>query len=291
VAQTKPQTWLLPLLPALRQMSNTVWCFLVGERTIFPVDIDQTKTVGHLKEAITQKKRQRLGDVDPDHLTLYRVVIDGSLDQGPLIDELNRLSQNLQECTRLKERSQLSEIVGKTPQGKEEYILVQPPEGESIVSRACSVVLMYPTPLSLTQALACSAGEAGGPSPGKTVSENLRPHISFKLQSSKTTTNRDLAVNKISPLPEHELVPPYIAKLQGKLSQKRVVIEAEAVSALGFFFPFSFLFLWGRGERCAMHRSALGPRLWDSGAACHWVYLLVGQLCRPTFPPRRRTSL
>jgi hypothetical protein len=273
-------------------MSNTVWCFLVGDTTIFPVDIDQTKTVGHLKEAITQKNRQRLADVDPDHLTLYRVEIDNEISRNKIsrINALTLQSLSLNEDAALDEESQLSDIFGKTP-GKKEYILAQPPEGESIVSRACSVVLMYPTPLSLTQALACSAGEAGGPSPGKTVSENLRPHISFKLQSSKTTTNRDLAVNKISPLPEHELVPPYIAKLQGKLSQKRVVIEAEAVSALGFFFPFSFLFLWGRGERCAMHRSALGPRLWDSGAACHWVYLLVGQLCRPTFPPRRRTSL
>jgi hypothetical protein len=129
-------------------MSKTVWCFLVGDRTSFSVDIDQTKTVDHLKEAITQKKRQRLADVDPDHLTLYRVEIDNEISRNRTsrINALTLQSLSLNEDVALDEEGQLSDIFGKTPEGKKEYILVKLSQGESIYPRWGAVADMILVP-------------------------------------------------------------------------------------------------------------------------------------------------
>jgi hypothetical protein len=107
----------------------------------FSVTIPPTQDVYDLKKAI-------IGELPVDHkntkateLKLYRI------DQGG--------SQELRYSNKL------STVFG--PNGPPDLdgadhilvqLLVRAPEGESIVSRACSVVLMYPTPLSLTQALA-----------------------------------------------------------------------------------------------------------------------------------------
>jgi len=48
------------------------------------------------------------------------------------ISELNRLSQHLDECTELDERHKLSAVFGRSPPGKEYYIIVQIPEGRSV---------------------------------------------------------------------------------------------------------------------------------------------------------------
>jgi hypothetical protein len=118
-----------------------------------------------------------------------------------------------------------------------------------------------------------STDGADDPSPSETVDDNLRLHVTFKLQASGTWGADDLRENNISLLSGTGPVPAYITRLQERLSQKRLVTEGEAVSAPDFyfilFFRFSFFFCGGRGEKCVMHRRALGRRVWDSGAACH----------------------
>jgi hypothetical protein len=54
--------------------SLTLFCWILGVSDHpFPVDIEDTRTVGHLKEAIVKKKPTAFANVDPDQLTLWKV--------------------------------------------------------------------------------------------------------------------------------------------------------------------------------------------------------------------------
>ena len=118
-------------------MAQTLYnltCFLIGDKTIFKVEIDSAKEVGNLKNAIKQQKQAALKDVDADKLTLDRVTINRSLEPEARIHELQRLSNNSSECTPLgDDMRELSDIFDKTPPAGQVYlILVRIREGESI---------------------------------------------------------------------------------------------------------------------------------------------------------------
>ena len=84
--------------------------------------------------------------------------------------------------------------------------------------------------------------QAGEPSPSSiTVSDSLRPHVTFKVQSSGNWRDGDLVDNEISRLEVTESEPEYIKKLNEKLSRTRLItdIEFEAVGAHGFCVPLS----------------------------------------------------
>jgi len=121
-------------------MSHPVWCFLVGGTDIFPVDIDQTKTVGHLKDEIKTKQQQKLDHIDATDLKLYRVEIEDSHATVQIIAQLNQFSQNLNEGNALDVRGQLSVVFRGLPPGKSYYALAHPPKGQSIYSRAYGCV-------------------------------------------------------------------------------------------------------------------------------------------------------
>ena len=117
-------------------MSFSIWCFFVGDPdgNIFEVNIDGngTITANRLKEQIKAKKRA-LKDIDADHLTLHRVIIDSSLQKKARKTELNRLSENLNEDTELDAAEVLSASNYNNPPERKKYIiLVRAPEGESI---------------------------------------------------------------------------------------------------------------------------------------------------------------
>ena len=101
----------------------------------------------------------------------------------------------------------------------------------------------------------------------KAVVKRLRRHVTFKLESSGSWRDWDLASNKISLPWGGEPTPGYITRLRDKLSQKRLVTEAdteaEEVGTSGFF-PF-FLFLWGKEGNASCTVALLGA-VW----ACHW---------------------
>ena len=122
-------------------MSNPVWCFLVGGAHVFPVDINRTETVGHLKDGIKAERQKELARIDADELTLYRVEIDDSHTTVQVIAQLNQITQNLNKGNVLDERWQLSEVFHGLPPGKSYYVLAYPPNGQSIYSRACRCVV------------------------------------------------------------------------------------------------------------------------------------------------------
>jgi hypothetical protein len=113
-------------------MSNTIWCFIIGDHKIFEVTFDPAGSVDGLKDRIKAKKSGDLKDIDADNLILYRAEVDDSIDKQKKtrIVELKRLSENLSECLELDdEKKLLSKYLGE---GKKYYTLVQLPEGKSI---------------------------------------------------------------------------------------------------------------------------------------------------------------
>ncbi|KAF8924178.1 hypothetical protein BGZ47_004168, partial [Haplosporangium gracile] len=87
----------------------------------FSIDIDQTKTVDHLKDHIKAKKTNDFQDVDADKLTLWRVTIpDDNLDSVITLNALGDTTQLINPRTRL------SKLFPESPDDNT-YILVQRP--------------------------------------------------------------------------------------------------------------------------------------------------------------------
>ena len=111
---------------------------IIGHDSTFSVNINETETVDDLKEAIKEENKPELAACDADALTLFRVGIEivKSGDKRTRIEELKRLSRNLNEDEALDEEAQISTILGKNPLEKD-YILVRLPEGQSPSSSCC----------------------------------------------------------------------------------------------------------------------------------------------------------
>ncbi len=125
------QTWTPPL-----QMSESIsiWCFVIGDNQNFEVVIDPAEPVDGLKTQIKKEKLGGLKDIVAAGLTLYRAKVKDSIarQRQECIDELKRLSQNLNECMELDEEQRLSEIFGNNLPGEKYYVLVQLPNGDPI---------------------------------------------------------------------------------------------------------------------------------------------------------------
>ena len=114
-------------------MSRTLLCFIPGGKSVFSVEIDKTKIVDQLKDAIKEKKKQTLANVEADALILYRVAIDPTLDNDQQETTLTQLSENWGEHNKLINTSYLSAIFDVAPpDGKTWLTLVQIPQGESL---------------------------------------------------------------------------------------------------------------------------------------------------------------
>jgi len=100
-----------------------IWCIVVGERTPFPVTIDETESVGALKDHIKKSTRW-----PPFYkLTLYKFEVKFE-ESGKHLEAVQKISQNLSEQTSLDSWMELSPIEGGFPKGML-HILVRPPEG------------------------------------------------------------------------------------------------------------------------------------------------------------------
>ena len=115
-----------------------IFCLIIGHDSTIPVNINETETVDDLKKTIKEKKKIELAACDAGALTLFRVGIEiaKSGDKRTRIEELKRLSRNLNEDEALDEEAQISAILGKNPLEKD-YILVRLPEGQSPSSLCC----------------------------------------------------------------------------------------------------------------------------------------------------------
>jgi hypothetical protein len=116
----------------------SIYCLLEGLGSPFPVDIDKTRTVGHLKQEIKKEKAVALAGVDADNLNLYHVTIP-STNQQVYTEEANKIFKDLSNHTPLNPSDTLSAIEGGFPE-RTLHILIHLPQSESIDSRACSAV-------------------------------------------------------------------------------------------------------------------------------------------------------
>src|SRR6266702_4571868 len=83
-------------------------CLILGDdprRRIFPVKIEETESVGDLKDAIKEKKKHTFNNVDADTLDLWSVFIDV---KDHLEEKINDLNLNTMEPLSPVER--LSEV-------------------------------------------------------------------------------------------------------------------------------------------------------------------------------------
>ncbi|KAK3806217.1 MAG: LOW QUALITY PROTEIN: hypothetical protein J3R72DRAFT_481266 [Linnemannia gamsii] len=109
----------------------TLFCLVDGDNMPFSVDIDASKTVDHLKDAIKTKKAPRFDDVAADELTLWRVLI-------PLVPKKDRKDISLSDKGELDETDDLSEVFPDKLPKKTIHIIVQrpPPVHAPVPSRA-----------------------------------------------------------------------------------------------------------------------------------------------------------
>lgn len=54
-------------------MLITVWGYVEGQNSVFPLKIDGNETIGELKDEIKRKKANLLQKIDADNLTIYRL--------------------------------------------------------------------------------------------------------------------------------------------------------------------------------------------------------------------------
>ena len=106
-------------------MANlNIFCVIEGETTSFPVEIESTKTVGHLKDAIKAKKSNYFEKIDADDLTLWRVSI-------PILPKKDRKAISLADVSskeELDEATKLSNIFDAELPEETIHIIVQPPQ-------------------------------------------------------------------------------------------------------------------------------------------------------------------
>ena len=111
----------------------TIFCIILGDNRAFSVDIEETKTVDHLKDEIKMKRKHDLVGCDAVWLELYQ--LKGINFDAPYLEKVRKISQDLggQESPKLDLWLELSTIKGGFPKGML-HILVEPPAGESINS-------------------------------------------------------------------------------------------------------------------------------------------------------------
>ncbi|KAG0195067.1 hypothetical protein BGX28_002366, partial [Mortierella sp. GBA30] len=102
----------------------TLFCLVDGESTPFPVEIESTKTIGQLKDAIKAKKAPRFDDVAADELTLWRV----TLPLVPLKDRKPIILSKVESATELDPGNDISdEFEEKLPKKTIHLIVQRPP--------------------------------------------------------------------------------------------------------------------------------------------------------------------
>lgn len=115
-------------------MVYTLWCAIIGPGAkAFPVEIDEARTVGQLKEEIVKKARQPLKGIEAYDLELLKVNIDISDDHlyKPATDQISRGAVTSTELL-FNPSYQLSAKFGKSDPAKQHiHILVQLPPGQS----------------------------------------------------------------------------------------------------------------------------------------------------------------
>jgi hypothetical protein len=106
----------------------TIFCLFEDRGGPFPVDIDETRTVGHLKKAIKQEKPVDLADVDADHLNLYLGGIP--TDKPGYMEQAYAKFKELSEVDLLSPLDELEIIFESPPARQTIHILIRYPRGK-----------------------------------------------------------------------------------------------------------------------------------------------------------------
>jgi hypothetical protein len=101
-------------------MSITLFCLVQGAPTAYPVDIDSSLTVDHLKKAIKAEKANDFANIDADKLRLWKVeiLVGNDVIQG----------QALQDNSQLPPTEYLDEHWTDRPLRKDFHIIIKLPE-------------------------------------------------------------------------------------------------------------------------------------------------------------------
>ncbi|KAG3230535.1 hypothetical protein PI124_g24367, partial [Phytophthora idaei] len=113
-----------------------LFCAIVGEAgSAFPVNIDQSETVGDLKKAIKGEKKNGLKDVDADKLQLFLAKKgDGgwlpSNDPDVVAMRSGAVSEMVQNLlnVQIDPAEEIADVFVPAPQKKELHVLVVVPE-------------------------------------------------------------------------------------------------------------------------------------------------------------------
>ncbi|KAF9113079.1 hypothetical protein BGX30_007091, partial [Mortierella sp. GBA39] len=126
----------------------TLFCLVDGEATsqAFSVDIDQTKTVDHLKKFIKNEIPDTFNGVDAKDLTLWRVSILITRDNSEIPILFNNIAK--EEKEKLHPADDLSDIFDEKPPKKTIHIIVQRP---SQVHAPIPARALTPLPGSLSE--------------------------------------------------------------------------------------------------------------------------------------------
>ncbi|KAG9061395.1 hypothetical protein KI688_007379 [Linnemannia hyalina] len=113
-------------------MSNSfITLFIIIDReTIadaFPIDIDPSKTIGHLKQLIKNHNPRSVSDLDARKLRLWHINIPYAHERG--YEDTIRLHEVCGTCL-LAPYLKLKDFFGTNPDGKKIHILVELPEGQ-----------------------------------------------------------------------------------------------------------------------------------------------------------------
>ena len=127
-------------------MLRTLTCFVPGSKDVFVVEIDETKSVSHLKEEIRKKNPETLATVNEADLMLYKINIDISdiSDEKykQIIAEISQHDYVFTQKEFLRPSKRLTTVFGSfDPSGDRIHILAVPPPGEPTNSRALSLTL------------------------------------------------------------------------------------------------------------------------------------------------------
>ncbi|KFH62119.1 hypothetical protein MVEG_11758 [Podila verticillata NRRL 6337] len=105
----------------------SLFCLVDGDATPFSVEIDQTKTVDHLKDLIKAKKAPEFNDIAADKLTLWRVSI-------PIVPPNKRkpiVLTEVKSAAELDPTDDLSDVFEEKQPKKTIHVMVQrPPLGQ-----------------------------------------------------------------------------------------------------------------------------------------------------------------
>jgi hypothetical protein len=115
-------------------MPYTILCVIIGDNTLFSVNIDETRTVGELKRCIKEKAAHTLASFDAHTLRLYCIDVTGT-DPKTLMEAVKQKAQTVSSRDPLNPFHSLQVVYPPPgPPGMMIHILVQLPSGESIDS-------------------------------------------------------------------------------------------------------------------------------------------------------------